>query len=319
MIKKTVLTVILMSLICPSASWAAFEFMKKESKPEPQKKEAALPASEQRETPKTENVETLFSTLNETLEENRKIKTGLKELQQSFQKKTIENEELKKELKKLEGLALERNRELSDRAKELEGKLKGSETSAQEFLKEKERFDQEKNQVRQESAIIQEENKKLKQTLASSVLEEEKASIIKIAKENGDAARKAGTSMVHLNAENQKMKNNLAAVQYEMGNVYFLLKRYSDSVKAYSRVLEYDPANAWAYHNMAVIEDYYLGDSQAAYAHYQQYLNYKPLDEEAQEIRRRVLDLNLLQKVSPDNPLKSDFDQVHKETRNPAI
>ncbi len=39
--------------------------------------------------------EALFNTLNETLEENRKIRVSMKEIQQALQKKTIESEDLK--------------------------------------------------------------------------------------------------------------------------------------------------------------------------------------------------------------------------------
>lgn len=263
--------------------------------------------------------EALFNTLNETLEENRKIRVSMKEIQQALQKKTIESEDLKSELRKLEALALERNRELGSKVKELDQEIQASKEAAAAFEAEKTEFRAEKKKILEEARQSQTENSRLRKMLANSVMEEEKETIVAMARENGAVAEKAQGRVTQLNNENQAFRSDLAAAYYEMGNLYFKVKSYPEAVAAYQKVIQYDPANSWAYHNLAVIQDYYLNDRNAAYENYQLYLNYKPMDEQASEVRRRVLDLNLLQKVSPKNPLEKDFDKLHHESRNAKL
>jgi len=263
--------------------------------------------------------EALFNTLNETLEENRKIRVSMKEIQQALQKKTIESEDLKSELRKLEALALERNRELGSKVKDLDKEIQASKEAAAAFDAEKTEFRAEKKKILEETRQSQTENSRLRKMLANSVMEEEKETIVAMARENGAVAEKAQGRVTQLNNENQAFRSDLAAAYYEMGNLYFKVKSYPEAVVAYQKVIQYDPANSWAYHNLAVIQDYYLNDRNAAYENYQLYLNYKPMDEQASEVRRRVLDLNLLQKVSPKNPLEKDFDKLHNESRNPKL
>lgn len=263
--------------------------------------------------------EALFNTLNETLEENRKIRLSMKEIQQALQKKTIESEDLKSELRKLEALALERNRELGSKVKELDQEIQASKEAAAAFEAEKAEFRADKKKILEETRQSQTENSRLRKMLANSVMEEEKETIVAMARENGAVAEKAQSRVTQLNNENQSFRADLAASYYEMGNLYFKVKSYPEAVAAYQKVIQYDPANSWAYHNLAVIQDYYLNDRNAAYENYQLYLNYKPMDEQASEVRRRVLDLNLLQKVSPKNPLEKDFDKLHNESRNPKL
>lgn len=263
--------------------------------------------------------EALFNTLNETLEENRKIRVSMKEIQQALQKKTIESEDLKSELRKLEALALERNRELGAKVKELDKEIQASKEAAAAFDAEKTEFRAEKKKILEETRQSQTENSRLRKMLANSVMEEEKETIVAMARENGAVAEKAQGRVTQLNNENQAFRSDLAAAYYEMGNLYFKVKSYPEAVVAYQKVIQYDPANSCAYHNLAVIQDYYLNDRNAAYENYQLYLNYKPMDEQASEVRRRVLDLNLLQKVAPKNPLEKDFDKLHNESRNPKL
>lgn len=263
--------------------------------------------------------ETLFYTLNETLEENRKIRVSLKEIQQAYEKKTIENEELKTELKKLEGLALERNRELLNQTRALEMKLKETETSAVSVAQEHKQFNEEKEKVLAEINDAQAENERLRQLLSTSILEEEKEALMRAAQQNGVAAQKAHEQLTHLSKENQAYRHSVSEAYYEMGNVLFQIRKYTEAAANYRKVIEQDPSHAWAYYNLAVLEDYYLNDAKSAYENYQLYLNYKPMEEEAQEVRRRILDLNLLQKMTPTSPLKSDFDSYHKETNNPKF
>ena len=278
------------------------------------------PASSKKEVAKIDNnEETLFNTLNETLEENRKIRIGMKEMQSALQKKTIETEDLKSELRKLENLALERNRELGQKVKDLDTQMKTTTENSAKFELEKDEFIADKKRIKEETRAIQLENSKLRKMLSNAVLQDEEDAILATARENSEVARKAQERVIQLNTQNQTFKNELSSAYYQMGNILFQVKRYPEAAEAYQKVIANDQANAWAYHNLAVIEDYYLNNATAAYEHYQMYLNYKPAGEEAQEVRRRVLDLNMLEKVSPVTPLKKDFDKFHQESRSPKL
>jgi len=272
-----------------------------------------------REAAKNDSEETLFNTLNETLEENRKVRVAMKDMQQALQQKTIESEDLKSELRKLEGLALERNRELGTKVKELDNQIKETAGTATKFEIEKDEFIKEKVRIKKESQINQLENAKLRKMLSNTVLKDEQDELLKTARENSEMAHRAQEQVIKLNTENQVFKNDLATAYYQSGNILFSVKRYGEAVEAYLKVISYDPANSWAYHNLAVIEDYYLNQPKLAYEHYQLYLNYKPASEGAQEVRRRVLDLNMLQKVEPTTPLKRDFDKIHRESNNAKL
>ncbi|HRK62115.1 MAG TPA: tetratricopeptide repeat protein [Candidatus Omnitrophota bacterium] len=297
---------------------SGFAQEKKKAVPVPQQQIAPAPTN-QSKVAQNASEETLFYTLNETLEENRKIRVSLKEMQQAYEKRTIENEELKAELKKLEGLALERNRELLNQTKALEMKLKETEASAVTAAQDHKQFNEEKEKILAEINQAQAENEKLRTLLANSILEEEKEALMRAAQQNGVAAQKAHDQLTRLNQENQAYKNNVSEAYYEMGNVLFQIRKYPEAAANYRKVIEHDPAHAWAYYNLAVLEDYYLNNAKSAYEHYQLYLNYKPVEEEAGEVRRRILDLNLIQKMTPTSPLKSDFDSYHKETNNPKF
>ncbi len=274
------------------------------------------PTAVKRDAAKGDNEETLFNTLNETLEENRKIRVAMKELQQALQKKTIEAEDLKSELRKLEALALERNHELGQKVKDLDDQIKASADKSAKFEIEKDEFMKEKKAIKEESHAKELENIKLRKMLGNSVLRDEQEELLKTARENSEMAKQSQEQIIKLNTENQTFKNELATAYYQSGDILFQVKRYGEAVEAYQKVISYDPANSWAYHNLAVIEDYYLNQPQLAYQHYQLYLNYKPADEAAQDVRRRILDLNLLDKVAPTTPLKRDFDKMHRESTN---
>ncbi len=305
--------------ICIVACAFQFIFMSQNWAANEQKAAQINPASARKEVSKGDNEETLFNTLNEALEENRKVRIAMKELQQALQKKTIEAEDLKSELRKLESLALERNRELGQKVKDLDTQIKSTTDSAAKFELEKDEFTKEKKRIKEETRASQLENSKLRKMLANAVLQDEEDEILATARENSEVAKKAQERVIQLNTENQIFKNDIATVYYQMGNVLFQVKRYPEAAEAYKKVIGYDQSNSWAYHNLAVIEDFYLNDSTSAYQHYQLYLNYKPADEDAQEVRRRVLDINMLDKIAPVTPLKRDFDKFHQESNRAKL
>lgn len=261
------------------------------------------------------NVQALLTTLNETLEENRKIRETLKGLQQSVEEKTIENKRLNGQIQDLEALSIQGNKQLTDKVVQLQTKLKETSDAVKSSESDKKSFENEKQKILDEIEHLRDENKKIKELLKTSVLQEEKDRLMKLISHNEDATMRAVQKLAEQNSENQQMKQELDSAYYNLGNTLFKLRDYQGAVAQYEKAIEWNPTNAWAHHNIAVIYDYYLFKEDLAVLHYQKYLDYKPAKEEAHEIRRRILDLSMLKKVAPTNPLEMDFKAFHKQDK----
>ncbi len=266
-------------------------------------------------------VQTLLSTLNETLEENRKIRESLKTLQQSLEEKTVENSRLTGQIQKLETVSIQGSKQLTEKVEQLQSELNKSAETIQKSEAEKQAFDKGKQQILDEMEQLQKENKKIGELLKSSLLKEEKEELLKLIQHNEKAALGAVNRVAEVNAVNEKIRQELDEAYFKLGNSLFEMRNFEGAAAEYKRALQWNPANAWAHHNLGIVYDYYLNQTDLALIQYQKYIDYEAAPEKAGEIRRRILDINLLKKVTPDTPLKNDFDDFHKDkvevTQNP--
>ena len=76
--------------------------------------------------PEGQNVEKLLYTLNETLQENRKIRQSMRDLQEAFEKVTLEKSDVAEQMRKVEKMAIQRNKETGQRIDELNAQLEKS-------------------------------------------------------------------------------------------------------------------------------------------------------------------------------------------------
>ena len=270
------------------------------------KGEAFAPTSEA-------GVQTLLSTLNETLEENRKIRESLKTLQQALEEKTIENSRLTGQIQKLEAVSIQGSQQLNEKVGQLRSELDKSAEAIQKSEAEKQAFDKGKQQILDEMGQLQKENQKIEELLKTALLKEEKEELLKLIQHNEKSALEAVKRVAEVNAVNETLRQELDEAYFKLGNSLFEMRNFEGAAEEYKKAIQWNPAHAWAHHNLGVVYDYYLNRTDWALIEYQKYLDYEPAPEKAHEIRRRILDLHMLQKVTPATPLKNDFEEFHKE------
>ncbi|MEI7751568.1 MAG: tetratricopeptide repeat protein [Candidatus Omnitrophota bacterium] len=270
------------------------------------------PAAAGPTTPEGQNVEKIIYTLNETLKENRRVRQNMRDLQDSFEKLTAEKNELASEVQLARGGVATKEREISSQSDALKGELDASRKEIEKLESGTLETAVRHQEIAAKNQELKETNDKLKGLLNQSVLEPERSRILDLAKRNEAGVNNSVNMVAGVNSENLSLKDQLVGACFDLGNVYYDLGRYDDSIVQYKKALRLNPKLAWAYHNLAIIYDYHLAQQDEARTYYQQYLNLKPPSEEAKKIRMRLWDLNQLSRIEPDAPLKKDFEELQK-------
>ena len=266
--------------------------------------------------PEGPNVEKLIYTLNETLQENRKIREGMRGLQEAFEKTTLEKSDLVSQMQKVEKMVIQRNQDAAQRIDELSAQLESSKKEMDKLQSDNKASVEQKLEVEKKLEAIGAENAKMQALLKGSILTTERDQITERMKMNEEAVRDAVKQISSLNGENISLKAQLVQSYFNLGNMFYDLGRYEDAAVQYLHVLEWDPYHAWSHHNLAVIYDFHLHRIPEATDHYKKYLHLKLPSEEAEEARMRLWDLTQLAKVMPGQPLKQDFDKYQKMPRS---
>lgn len=93
-------------------------------------------------------------------------------------------------------------------------------------------------------------------------------------------------------------------LHYNVGNFYFRNKEYASAVEEYKKAIMYQPKDADAHYNLAIVNDEYLGNRPEALQHYKRFLSLAAADPKATKVEQRILDLELYETV-----LASDKDE----------
>ena len=266
--------------------------------------------------PDGQNTEKLLYTLNETLQENRRIRQSMRDLQSAFEKVTLEKSDIVDQMKKVEQLAIQRNQEIGRKSEDLGAQLDNSKKEIEKLQVENKASVENKLELEQKLEAISTENTKMQGLLKSAILTPERDQILQRMKDNDKSVQEAVAQASSLDGENITLKEQLVQSYFELGNMLYDLGRYEDAAVQYLNVLEWDPNYAWAHHNLAVIYDFRLHKIPEAAAHYRKYLHLKSPNEEAEEARMRLWDLTQLSKVTPPWPLKEDFEKYQKMPRS---
>lgn len=227
--------------------------------------------------------------------------------------------------------------EMRARLAEAENKAASAETELQRKQDETTRFSSEKEAIlsrvrdsvasfetfRRESA---DEINRLKGEL--SILEKEKTGLIEklrsvesLSKEERERFT-ADIQALSRKIESQKqMESNLAAslkskdtaaviqetakLHYNMGNFYFRNGEYARAAQEYLKAVHYRPDEADANFNLALVADEFLEDRPTALKHFKRYLELRPGAADYQKVERRILDLELQEKVYAENKKKN--------------
>ncbi len=276
------------------------------------KQPAVSEGSEVAQLPDGQNVEKLLYTLNETLSENRKIRQSMRDLQEAFEKVTIEKSDLATQMRKVQQLAIQKNAETGQRIDDLNARLQTSKQEMEKLQEENKASIEQKEAVEKTLEDIRTENTKLQELLKTSILEPERDQILERMRRNDTAVEAAVTQVAAMDGENLALKEQLIQSYFDLGNTFYDLGRFQDAAVQYLSVLEWDPNHAWAHHNLAIIYDYHLHQVRPAVLHYQKYLHLKLASDDAKEVRMRLWDLEQLSNLEPDQPLRQDFKKFRK-------
>jgi tetratricopeptide (TPR) repeat protein len=93
-------------------------------------------------------------------------------------------------------------------------------------------------------------------------------------------------------------------LHYNVGNFYFRNREYAAAVEEYKKAIMYQPKDADAHYNLAIVNDEYLGNRPEALQHYKRFLSLASGDPKAVKVEQRILDLELYETV-----LASDKDE----------
>ncbi len=86
-------------------------------------------------------------------------------------------------------------------------------------------------------------------------------------------------------------------LHYNVGNFYFRNREYGPAVEEYKKAIMYQPKDADAHYNLAVVNDEYLGNRPEALQHYKRFLSLAAEDPKAAKVEQRILDLELYETV----------------------
>ncbi len=297
-----------------SNAWPAWPTLKGEKKTEKQAQSAPTLIPPQRPTKEsTANIDTILSTLNESLEENKKLRTETESGQDLLNRTNLENNVLRSQLRTLQSQADSYKNELSDKQKQVQDdvvKLNQQIVNLKEDSQKSEEF----KALTQETLVSTDaENKKLKKLLESAILQSERDSYVKILNESSKKSDEAARQLMVARHQSERMKYELASAYYNLGTMLSDAGNHKSAVLQYKKALHLNPNDAWSHYNLGVIYDYYLNNHDKSLYHYKKYLKLEPLKEELNKIRERILEIELKEPVTPNTPLKADFQDYQKK------
>ncbi len=264
-------------------------------------------------------IDELMTTLNQSLEENRDLRKELQDLEAAYRRVAVENNVLSSQLRQIqEGTipaAEQAKAEQQGHIQELEQDLTRKKEAYEQAVRARAAERRRHSGSRRKLAVLRREKARLSGTLSMAILEGERATYLELIRGAQESGTIALQEISAAKSENERLKQDLVEMHFQLGNVLFERKDYPGAVRQYQGALALDPEDPWSHHNVAVVYDYYLDDNPSAIHHYGKFLRLQPLAEEARRIRERVLELELFKSVIPGPPLALDFNRSHKKLR----
>ncbi len=263
---------------------------------------------------KEQDVEVLLKTMNEVLEENRKIREQLTGNEDSLQKMAKENDLLRSQVRRLKRVEADAGSKEKERAEALEKNVKEMEVRLASLETENQKLNEIKTYNEQQIPELEKETERLKKLLDTAILEEERVDYLNLIENAQEMADRSFEELKTTKKKAELLNRNFGDAYYKLGNMLFDMKDFENAIASYRKALEANPMDPWVHHNLGIIYDYYIHDDKQAIYHYRQYLQQKPMDEEANKIRERVLDLQLKKNMVPEDPLQKDFFEEYVKT-----
>jgi tetratricopeptide (TPR) repeat protein len=254
-----------------------------------------------------QNVEVLLNTMNEVLEENRRIREELSSNGDALKKMATENNALRSQLRKMKRQEETSTGADKNKIKDLQASIAQLETNMSKLSEENTKLQELKSYQENKIPELEKETTQLRTLLDSAILEGERTEYLNLIQNAQDMASRSFEELSVSKSHMLKLEDETANAQYKLGNMLYDMKDFKNAIISYEKALEARPNDAWVHHNLGVIYDYYIHDDLKALYHYKQYLQFKPYQEEANAIRERILDMELKKNMVPGNPLKEDF------------
>ena len=205
------------------------------------------------------------------------------------------SEEAQGEIKKLkEEVKNEKEAGQEDKQKVLDQitvTLKDKDQALKELAAQKKELEQE----RSFSKNVNVDTNKLREAIAK-LRSQNKEGIVELEDIFKKKMRSYEARILSLEAQLSKSKERLAQegdrYHYNLGVVYTQNKDYEQAVKEYKKAIEFNPRNAKAHYNLAIIYDDYFKDKENARVHYRAFLELDPLADEADAVREWLTNLS---------------------------
>lgn len=297
-------------------AWAIWPFDKEDSNQSSQTEMAQteMPKAEQKE--ESLKIDAILTTLNESLEENKKLRIDAESAQDEYNKASIENNVLRSQLRSLQAEFDASKSQTTAKEVQMQKEMEKLKDQIRNLKSESEKSEEFKKFAEQTLIHTEAENAKVKNILKSSILESERDAYVKVLGESQKKANEAAEQMMLAKRQNERMRSELASAYYNLGNMLANSGQYRSALTEYKKSLKLNPNDAWAHYNSAIIYDYYLNKHEKALLHYKKYLNLEPAEKELNKVRERVLEMELVKPVTPGQPLRPDFndyqDQLNK-------
>jgi tetratricopeptide (TPR) repeat protein len=179
-------------------------------------------------------------------------------------------------------------------------------TSVKAFDEYRAQMSEEIKKLNTKNELLARENQSLKQksggTASAPASAGEKAELEKRiqALQNENAVYKQTAAALQQELESKEESAvvvEAGKLHYNTGNFYFRNREYSAAVEEYKKAISYQPKDADAHYNLAIVADEYLGNRPEALEHYKRFLSLVSEGEKASQAEQRILDLELYETV----------------------
>ncbi len=109
--------------------------------------------------------------------------------------------------------------------------------------------------------------------------------------------KNASNEVSSLNASLGMLKRESAIAHYNLGVMFYQSGDFNQSLLEYQKVLEVLPGDARAHYGLALIYDKHKKNKEKAIYHYKRYLDIEPDAEDAAEVKERITETGLEEKI----------------------
>ncbi len=157
-------------------------------------------------------------------------------------------------------------------------------------------------------AALKEENQELRRE-SLELLDKLEEEVQTTFEDMSDDVKTAAEKIRQLNAENQELRADSARLHYNLANLFYERGDYGRSVVEYKKVLEIMPNDAAAHYNLAFVSGEFLGDTETALKHYQEYLYLRPNAGDVDLVKEKILEAKLEMRSMIDSPTEKELDE----------